>query len=96
MPPAHLHGDLRICGATTIVSGQSTVFVNGKLWAVEGDQNTDGGGELIASGSTIFIEGKKVIVHAPDHAAPDGQCPIPGGAHCDPMTAQGSGDTNAY
>ncbi len=96
MSAAHLHGDLRTCGATTVVSGQSTVFVNGKLWAVEGDQNTHGGGALIPSGSTIFIEGKPVIVHAPDTASPDGECPISGGAHCAPMTAQGSGDTNAY
>jgi uncharacterized Zn-binding protein involved in type VI secretion len=27
--PVHRHGDNRICGATTIVSGQSTVFVGG-------------------------------------------------------------------
>jgi len=38
MPAAHRHDDLRVCGATTIVSGQGTVFVNGKLWAVEGDE----------------------------------------------------------
>ncbi len=27
--PAHRHGDGRICGATTIVTGQSTVFIGG-------------------------------------------------------------------
>jgi hypothetical protein len=93
MPPVHLHGDRRTCGATTVVVGQSTVKSNGKLWAVHGDPNTDGGGALIAS-SSVYIEGKRVVVHRPDHAQPDSLCPIPGGEHCDPMTAQGSADVN--
>jgi hypothetical protein len=94
MPPVHLHGDLRTCGATTVVTGQSTVRSNGRLWAVEGDLNTHGGGALIAS-SSLMIEGKRVIVHRPDNAQPDALCPIPGGEHCNPKTAQGSGDVNA-
>jgi hypothetical protein len=95
MPPAHRHGDARTCGATTVVVGQSSVYVDGSLWAVEGDINTHGDGELIASVTTVKIEGKSVIVHAPDDASPDDLCPPLGGAHCEPMTAQGSGATFA-
>lgn len=72
MPGAHRNGDVRFCGAATIVQGQSTVFVNGKLWAVEGDPNTHGDGQLVAvTGTTVFIEGKKVIVAVGDTAVPD-------------------------
>jgi hypothetical protein len=95
MPPAHRHGEARACGATTIVVGQSSVYVDGRLWAVEGDINSDGDGQLIASVSTVLIEGKKVIVHAPDAAAPDDLCIPIGGPHCEPMTAEGSGATFA-
>jgi uncharacterized Zn-binding protein involved in type VI secretion len=87
MPPVHLHGDLRTCGATTVVTGQSTVRSNGKLWAVEGDMNTHGGGALIAS-SSVKISGKRVIVHRPDNAQPDNA------EHSNPATAQGSADVN--
>jgi hypothetical protein len=93
MPPVHLHGDLRTCGATTIVIGQSTVRSNGKLWAVEGDICTHGGGALIAS-SSVYIEGKRVIVHRPDNAYPDNLCPVANAQHCTPKTAQGSADVN--
>lgn len=96
MSAAHLDGDARICGATTVVVGQSTVLVNSKLWAVEGDPNTHGAGNLIPSGSTVFIEGKPVIVHAADAAVADNLCPSLGGNHCAPATAAGSGDVNAY
>ena len=37
MPAIHRHGDARVCGATTIVSGQSTVRANGELVSVDGD-----------------------------------------------------------
>jgi hypothetical protein len=37
MPPVHLDQMLRYCGALTQVTGQSTVFMNGVLAAVEGD-----------------------------------------------------------
>ena len=92
---AHRHGDLRACGAITVVEGQSSVYVNGELWAVIGDPNTHDEGRLTnTTGSTIKIEGKEVIVHGPDktsngdnagHPAPDA-----------PQTAQGSGDVSAY
>ena len=35
MPRAHRNGDMRFCGARTIVKGNQTVFVNNELWAVE-------------------------------------------------------------
>ena len=72
MSKAHRDGDLRACGAETIVIGQSTVYVNGRLWAVENDPNTHTGGGLIPSGHTVFIEDKPVIVHKPDLAKVDG------------------------
>lgn len=96
MIQSHRHGDGRACGATTVVVGNSTVFVNGKLWAVRGDPNTHGAGGLInTAGKTVFIEGKNVIVNKPDHANPDTLCPIPA-THCDPFTTGGSPDVFAY
>lgn len=82
MPNAHRHDDARICGATTIVTGQAIVQVDGKLWAVNGDGNSDGGGALITSHDWVTINGLGVIV-AGDHAAPDSVCPVP--PHCDPL-----------
>jgi hypothetical protein len=94
---AHRDKDDRSCGAKTVVTNQSTVYVNGELWAVKGDKNTDGNGGLKATtGQTVFVEGKNVIVHGPDNADPDNKCPIPGGEHCNPKTAKGSTDTFIY
>lgn len=78
MPKAHRNNDARFCGARTIVQGQSTVFVNDKLWAVEGDPNTHVHGELqsIYSKRNIFIENKRAIVAIGDRAAPDGPNPL--------------------
>lgn len=95
MPPAHRHGDARICGATTVVVGQSSTYVDGRLWAVAGDINTDGDGQLIPSVAGVEIEGKRVIVHAPDSAMPDDLCIPIGEPHCEPLTAAGSGTTFA-
>lgn len=72
------------------------MFVNGLLWAVNGDPNDHIDGGLIPSGATVFIEGKLVIVNSPDNANPDSLCIPIGGPHCNPATAQGSGDTFAY
>jgi uncharacterized Zn-binding protein involved in type VI secretion len=95
MPMAHRNHDPRVCGASTVVQNQSTVFVNGQLWAVKGTENSHGAGGLInTSGDSVFIEGKPVIVHGPDHASPDRLCPGP--KHCDPMTATGSPNVFAY
>lgn len=96
MPAAHRDTDLRVCGATTTVVGQSTVSVNGLLWAVENDTCTHGNGQLNPSGSTVIIEGKPVIVHSPDDADPDNLCPVVGPPHCDPDTAAGSPNVFAY
>jgi len=78
--------------ATTVVVGQSSVFCNGKLWAVDRDPNSHGAGELIPSGSSVTINGKRVIVHRPDSAEIDSFI------HITPLTntAQGSGDVTAY
>lgn len=94
MPPAHRHADTRQCGAVTLVSGQSTVFVNDRLWSVVGDPNSHGSGNLIglAAGDTVFIEDINIIVHAPDPAYPDNlEHPLP-----PTDTNEGSGDVNSY
>ena len=96
MPSAHRDTDPRTCGAITTVTGQSSVFVDDLLWAVIGDPNNHTGGALSPSGSTVFVEDKLVIINAPDSAAPDDLCPIPGGNHCNPQTAGGSGTVSAY
>jgi uncharacterized Zn-binding protein involved in type VI secretion len=38
----HRNGDSRACGASTTVTGQSTVYVNNKLVAVQNDPNSHG------------------------------------------------------
>ena len=81
MAYSHRQDDSRICGATTIVVGQDFVTVEGKLWAVENDPNTDGGGGLNHSQSYVTIDGRLVIL-AGDSASPDDLCPIP--PHCGP------------
>lgn len=95
MTAAHRNTDARACGATTIVSGQSTVYVNGKLWAVDNDVNTDGGGGLNPAGTTVKINNLAVVVVG-DPADPDSLCPVPGGAHCNPYAAAGSGNVSCY
>lgn len=95
MTAAHRHGDLRACGATTIVAGQSTVFTNSVLWSVNGDPNSHGGGALIPGGApTVFIAGLGVIVVG-DAASPDALCIPVGGLHCAPAAVSGSGDVFA-
>lgn len=89
MVQAHRHGDQRSCGATTIVSGQNFVTIDGQLWAVENDENTHGGGGLIASKSYITIGGKKIII-VNDSANQDNLCPTAGGEHCNPKASSGS------
>ena len=90
MPRVHRHGDSRVCGATTVVQNQSTVYVNGKLWAVKDSINSHGNGQLINSGTTVFVNGLEVIVDSPDNAHPDNA------GHPNPATAGGSGDVFAY
>jgi len=90
MPSIHRNTDSRICGAATVVVGQSSVYANGLLVSVDGDPNTDGGGNLSAACKNVYINGKMVVNNSPDNAAPDSLCPIPGGPHCAPATAGGS------
>lgn len=101
MPGAHRENDRRSDStqSKTIVKGQSTVYVNGRLWAVEGDEETDGFGHLKSkSPGTIFINGKKVIVEGMDDAGPDGNCGRLGfdPEHCHPHPTEGSKDVIAY
>lgn len=87
---AHREDDSRACGASTIVSGQSTVFVNGKLWAVDGDQNSHGGGSLSASlANNVFINNKKVVLNT-ESAGADSLCDS--NIHCSPNASSGSPD----
>lgn len=89
MAAVHRHGDNRSCGATTVVAGQSTVFVEGKLFSVNGDPNSHGSGALIASGTTVKVNGINVIIVG-DNASPDSL------AHTNPSATTGSGTVSAY
>ena len=74
MPGAHRHDDRRFCGAKTIVTGQSSVLVNNKLWAVEGDRDTHSNGGALSAvygPPKIKIGDKFVICGVGDTAAPD-------------------------
>jgi hypothetical protein len=70
VPGVHRHGDSRYCGATTIVEGQNSVYVNGELWAVDGDPCTHGNGDCraIYGASNVYINNKKVICAVGDTA----------------------------
>lgn len=94
MPQAHRHTDSRFCNATTIVSGQSSVYVNNKLWAVEGDQDTHTDGALIAAYAPMntYIENKLIIVAPGDSANPDYNDP----RHPTPLSRPKTGSTNTY
>ncbi len=90
MPAIHRNKDKRNCGAETVVSNQTNVFVNNQLVAVDGDPNSHGAGELIAGSNAVFINNKLVVNHTPDQANADSLCPVP--PHCNPETAEGSPD----
>lgn len=94
MPGAHRNDDLRFCTAKTIVVGQGSVFVNGKLWAVQGDPNDHGLGNLIQiyGKHNVFVEGKLAICAVGDIADPD--LKLHPGPPTDPSTA--STDTFIY
>lgn len=94
MPGAHRNGDSRKCGASNIVVGQSSVFVNGKLWSVDNDPNSHGSGHnKPITGSTVFCEGKLVIVAVGDTCYDIDLLFHPPGVD-DPL--QSSSDTFAY
>lgn len=88
MAISHRHDDSRACGATTIVTGQGFVTIEGKLWSVDGDPDSHGGGNLNTSHPWLTINGKGVIVVG-DSAAPDALCPVVGGLHCAPSASSG-------
>ena len=90
MPAVHRHSDSRVCGATTVVSGQSNVYANSLLISVNGDPNSHGGGALSAGSRRVYINSIAVVNNTPDGAAADSLCPIP--PHCAPITAGGSPD----
>lgn len=73
MPGAHRDSDTRFCTALTNVVGQTNVYVNGLLWAVEGDPNTHGEGDLIQvyGDRNVYINGKRAICAVGDLAEPD-------------------------
>jgi len=74
MPGVHRDGDERFCGATTIVSGQSTCYANGRLISVDGDLCTheEGPNKPVYGARNVYYEGKLVIcavgdtVYSPD------------------------------
>ncbi len=93
MPQAHMHDELRACGATTVVTGQDTVKVNGQFWAVEGDKNSHEEGPLKAeNGHTVKIQGKKVITVRDPGSSGDEQ----GHSAFQVRALTGSGDVLAY
>jgi hypothetical protein len=98
MPGAHRHTDSRFCGATTIVLLQTNVYVNGLLWAVEGDIDThcnEGALIQVVPKGNVYINGKKVITAVGDKAEPDNSCATPHpGPPTDPLGH--SSDTYAY
>jgi len=97
MAGVHRNGDSRACGATTVVTNQSTVYANGKLVAVQTDPNSHGAGGLNASinPGTVFIEGKEMVVNG-SSAAADSLCPILAGPHCGPSATSGSSNVFAF
>lgn len=73
MPGAHRDTDPRFpsCGAPTVASNHG-VYVNGLLWAVNGDENKHKEGKLQAIvGHTVKISGIDVIVAIGDTAGGD-------------------------
>tara|TARA_R110000868_G_scaffold25423_7_gene99174 strand:- start:944 stop:1201 length:258 start_codon:yes stop_codon:yes gene_type:complete len=84
-----------MCDAKTKVIGQSSVYVNGKLWAVDGDPEEPDHhdlGQLIPTGQSVTINGKRVIVLTPDRAKIDGL----GHVGMADATKTASSDTSAY
>lgn len=61
MPGVHRNLDSRLCGARTDATGQSTVYVDGVLVAVEGDiDNHSKGGALKPTNNSVYVNGKKL------------------------------------
>jgi len=91
--PVHRDTDSRVCGASTIVQGQSNVYVNNLLASVKGDPNSHKKGELLASvnDGTVFVNGKLLVLKGSD-ASPD---KIGSKPHDKPKAVGASGDVFA-
>ena len=87
--PIHRHSDARVCGASTVVTGQDFVFANDLLVSVDNDPDSHGAGGLIAAVNQVFIN-DIMVVNVGDNAVPDLFCPVP--PHCNPASASGSPD----
>lgn len=86
----HRNTDSRGCGAKTTVVGQTTVFANQKLVAVNNDPETHGGGNLISvTNHRVYAENKKVIF-LDDHASGDSA------DHDPPSTYPTEGSPNVF
>lgn len=70
MPGAHRITDDRNCDAITLETGNHTVYVNGLLWAVDGDidDHCNMGPCKPVVGNSVYCEGKLVIVAPGDTA----------------------------
>lgn len=91
MALAHRQDDLRACGATTEVIGQSSVTIHGKLWAVEGDICSHKGGNLLHSVNSVTINGKPIIVNKADVTTVNCITPL----HLAPMENQTASSCNS-
>lgn len=91
--PIHRHTDSRLCGATTTVTGQSTVYANSLLVSVDKDPNDHGAGALTAKCNEVYINGKMVVIVG-NSADPDNLCKPVGGDHCGPNSSGGSDNVN--
>lgn len=85
--PIHRHNDSRDCGATTVVTGQKTVYANGELVSVDRDENSHTAGALIAKCNEVFVNGKMVVIVG-NSASPDSK------EHSNPASLSGSGNVN--
>ena len=87
----HRQGDSRLCGATTTVVGQSTVYVENQLISVEGDTNTHEGGAFnTPAGFNEVYVNNKPIIRIEDPAGADTFHPAP------PTDATSSGASTVY
>lgn len=85
--PIHRNDDKRTCEALTSVSGQGTVYANGRLVSVNDDLNSHGGGALIAACKKVYA-GSKMVVIVGNSASGDNQ------DHTNPAAKDGSHNVN--
>lgn len=92
MPRAHRDNDFRVCGGQTQVIGQTTVWVNNKLWSVDGDPEKPGNhagapNKPVYPPRNVWIENKRIICSPAGDTvySPDGRLHGPGPA--DPYQA---------